>query len=86
MWIFDSVGGRAGCKGARGTLVSLTPALFKGQLYKVIKMVAREKNKAQKGGLGDLEWCTVAILNKENLTEVIFEYRSEDKGLSNANN
>lgn len=34
------------------------------------------------GTLG--EGCTAAILNKENLTEVTFEYRSEDKGVSNA--
>lgn len=64
----------------------LSPALFKGQLYNVVKIVAREKNKAQKGDMRTLgDGCTVAILSKENLTEVTFEYRSEDEEVRNAN-
>lgn len=47
----------------------------------------RRKIKHETGYMGTLEeGCTIAILNKENLTEVTFEYRSKDKGVSNVNN
>lgn len=48
MWIFDCGGGGDG-------VGCLSLALFKGRLYKVVKTVAREKNKAQNGRRGDFE-------------------------------
>lgn len=48
MRIFDCGGGGDG-------VGCLSLALFKGRLYKVVKTVAREKNKAQNGRRGDFE-------------------------------
>lgn len=50
----------------------------------MVKISARGK-KSTKGYIGTFEErCTVVILNKENLTGITFEYRSEDEGVSSA--